>query len=93
MHDANVAERHDWRIYAISNAIENMETSIAYKVDCALDELVRLGVFSAYWGSSFERNALCAEVAKLATQAVLSDGRCNLPDEVQWLHVEREGVK
>lgn len=87
----NAAERHDWRMEAISHAIENLETSLAYKVDCALDELIRLEVFPRHWGSSGARTALCKEIAEKAVRALLADGQCNLPDEMAYVHARVVG--
>lgn len=83
------AERQQARVSSISEAIDDLEAGIAYRIDSGLDELVRLGVFPSLWGSSGARNALCKRIAAMAVRELLEDGECALPAEVRWLHLER----
>ena len=79
------AERQQAKVSAICDAIGELERGLTYHVDCELDELVRLGVFASLWGSGVKRNVLCARIAKLMVTEILSDGACDLPDEVRFL--------
>ena len=82
------AERRQARIGAIEDAIAEFQVGVDYAVDSGLDELVRLGVFTSFWGSGVERNRLCRRIAEAAVREMLNDPACSLPLEVRHLFRE-----
>ena len=83
-----LADRHQARVFALSEAIEDMVDGVAYRLDAGLDPLVYRGAYEGQWASSAARAALCKRAAEAAVKIVLEEA--DLPAEVRWLHVERK---
>lgn len=77
------------RVSRVSEAIEDHTTMIAETVSALVSELAELGVLRVHreWSASAEHSSVAKAAAEAAVQAVLRCGWCDLPAEVEAIHV------